>query len=318
MAQNLNAAAIAAQLAEQDRKKIEAYQKALTTHKNLSNLPPDLAKEQAAKLTPAQQASLSNTFGNEDPVVAPKRSPLGTAWHYTGGQVAKGLGLGLAGLGNVSDFMTRLYRTGAIAVAEDLSLEEAWDEANDKGDKKFNSGRIEDARLKYGNDAVAIAMRFAAGEDQGKILKEATAGQIKYVKLVSEKAGTQEEQDLFQDTIDAVNRAKYSPGRQLANFLLPKSLQENGFAYKAISGAVDAAYRVIADPLILGGKIKKVYDVSKYSLEVIVGSAAKDGVAFNKYFNQTKTINFWNDYGAKLKSYTEATNPIEKVAINKE
>lgn len=318
MAQNLNAAAIAAQLAEQDRKKIEAYQKALTTHKNLSNLPPDLAKEQAAKLTPAQQTSLSNTFGNEDPVVAPKRSPLGTAWHYTGGQVAKGLGLGLAGLGNVSDFMTRLYRTGAIAVAEDLSLEEAWDEANDKGDKKFNSGRIEDARLKYGNDAVAIAMRFAAGEDQGKILKEATAGQIKYVKLVSEKAGTQEEQDLFQDTIDAVNRAKYSPGRQLANFLLPKSLEENGFAYKAISGAVDAAYRVIADPLILGGKIKKVYDVSKYSLEVIVGSAAKDGVAFNKYFNQTKTINFWNDYGAKLKSYKEATNPLEKVAINKE
>lgn len=318
MAQNLNAAAIAAQLAEQDRKKIEAYQKALTTHKNLSNLPPDLAKEQAAKLTPAQQASLSNTFGNEDPAVTPKRSPLGTAWHYTGGQIVKGLGMGLAGLQNVSDFTTRLYRTGAIALSEDLSLEEAWDEANDKGDKKFNSDRLEDARLKYGADAVAIAIRFAAGEDQGKILKEATPGQIKYVQFVSNKAGTQEERDLFQDTIDAVNRAKYSPGRQFANFLLPKSLEENGFAYKAISGAVDAAYRVIADPLILGGKVKKAYDISKYSLEVIVGSAAKDGVAFNKYFNQTKTINFWNDYGAKLKAYKEAKNPVEKIALNKE
>ena len=318
MSQNLNAAAVAAQLAEQDRKKIQAYQKALATHKGLNNLPPDLAKEQAAKLTPAQQTSLSQTFGNEDPAVEVKRSPIGTAWNYTGGRIVRGLGMGLAGLQNVSDFTTRLYRTAAISATENLSLEEAWDEANDKGDKKFNSGRIDDARLKYGNDAVAVAMRFAAGEDQGKILKEATPEQKKYVQFVSDKAGTQEERDLFQDTIDAVNRAKYSPGRQFANFLLPKSLEENGFAYKAISGAVDAAYRVLADPLIIGGKIKKAYDVSKYSLEVIVGSAAKDGVAFNKYFNQGKTIDFWNDYGAKLKAYKEAKNPIEKVAINKE
>jgi hypothetical protein len=318
MSQNLNAAAVAAQLAEQDRKKIEAYQKALSVHKNLNKLPTDLAREQAAKLPPGQLRSLETTFGNEDPAVTPKRSPLETAWHYTGGYVGRTLAAGLAGLQNVSDFTTRVYRTAAIAAQEDLSLEDAWEEANDKGDKKFNSDRIEDARLKYGNDAVTIAMRIAAGEDQGKILKEATEGQKKYVQFVSNKAGTQEERDLFQDTIDAVNRAKYSPGRQVANFLLPEFLEENGFAYKAISGTIDAAYRVFADPLIVGGKIKKLYDINKYSLEVIIGSAAKDGVAFNRYFNQTKTINFWNDYGAKLKAYRETTNPIEKVAINKE
>jgi hypothetical protein len=318
MSQNLNAAAVAAQLAEQDRKKIEAYQKALSVHKNLNKLPTNLAREQAAKLPPGQLRSLETTFGNEDPAVTPKRSPLETAWHYTGGYVGRTLAAGLAGLQNVSDFTTRVYRTAAIATQEDLSLEDAWEEANDKGDKKFNSDRIEDARLKYGNDAVTIAMRIAAGEDQGKILKEATEGQKKYVQFVSNKAGTQEERDLFQDTIDAVNRAKYSPGRQVANFLLPEFLEENGFAYKAISGTIDAAYRVFADPLIVGGKIKKLYDINKYSVEVIVGSAAKDGVAFNRYFNQTKTINFWNNYGAKLKAYREATNPIEKVAINKE
>jgi hypothetical protein len=318
MSQNLNVAAVAAQLAEQDRKKIEAYQKALSVHKNLNKLPTDLAREQAAKLPPGQLKSLETTFGNEDPAVTPKRSPLETAWHYTGGYVGRTLAAGLAGLQNVSDFTTRVYRTAAIAAQEDLSLEDAWEEANDKGDKKFNSDRIEDARLKYGNDAVTIAMRIAAGEDQGKILKEATEGQKKYVQFVSNKAGTQQERDLFQDTIDAVNRAKYSPGRQVANFLLPESLEKNGFIYKAVSGTIDAAYRVFADPLIVGGKIKKLYDINKYSLEVIIGSAAKDGVAFNRYFNQTKTINFWNDYGAKLKAYRETTNPIEKVAINKE
>ena len=44
MSQNLNVAAVAAQLAEQDRKKIEAYQKALSVHKNLNKLPTDLAR----------------------------------------------------------------------------------------------------------------------------------------------------------------------------------------------------------------------------------------------------------------------------------
>jgi len=318
MSQNLNAAATAAQIAEQDKKKILAYQKALTVHKNLSNLPPELAREQAAKLTPAQQASLPQTFGNEDPIVKPNRGWLGTAWNYTGGAIGKGLGMGLAGLQNVSDFTTRLYRAGIISGERGISLNDAWDEANDKGDKVFNPDRLEDARRKYGNDAINVAIAIASNADIGKFAKEATPEQSKYLSLAYKKAGTQEEQDLFQDALAEINRAKYSPGRQIANFLLPKSLEENGFVYRIVSGTVDAAYRVFADPLIIGGKIKKAYDVSKYSLEVVAGSAAKDGVAFNKYFDQTKTIDFWNDYGAKLKAYREATNPIEKVAINKE
>ena len=311
MSQNLNAAAMAAQIAEQDRRRIAAYQKALTVHKNLTSLPPDLAKEQLSKLTPAQQASLPQTFGNEDPALKPDRGWKSTAWNYTGGAL-------LAGLQNVSDLTTRLYRTGVIAAERNISLNDAWDEANDKGDKVFNPGRIEDARSRFGNDAVSVAIAFASNADIGEFVKKATPEQSKYIQLASRKGGTEEEQNLFQDTLAEVNRAKYSPGRQIANFLLPKSLEENGFVYRAISGTVDAAYRVFADPLIIGGKVKKLYDINNYSLEVIAGSAKADGVAFNNYFNQTKTINFWNDYGSKLKAYREATNPIEKVTINKE
>ena len=90
MSQNLNAAAMAAQIAEQDKRRIEAYQKALTVHKNLSSLPPDLAKEQLSKLTPAQQASLPKTFGNEDPATKPDRGWKSTAWNYTGGGLLAG------------------------------------------------------------------------------------------------------------------------------------------------------------------------------------------------------------------------------------
>ena len=76
---DLNAVATAAQLAEQDKKRLEAYTKSLKTHKELSNLPSDLAQKQYGKLTPAQQKSLQEQYGNEDPVTKPDRGWLGTA-----------------------------------------------------------------------------------------------------------------------------------------------------------------------------------------------------------------------------------------------
>jgi hypothetical protein len=306
MADNLTSASYAARLAAEDRKRIEAYNKSLKTHKELSNLPPSLAKQQYAKLTSAQQESLKQQYGNEDPAVKPDQGWLSTAWNYTGGQVVSALGKGLAGLQNVSDFSTRLYRTVAIAADQQVDLNEAWDIANDKGDKVFSPNRIERAKELFDKNAVEVAMRIAAGEDQGKILKEATPEQTKYLKLYNKSQGTQEEQDLFQDTLDAVQAAKYSPGRQFANLITPEKYEGSGFFYKAVSGAVDAIFRLTADPLIVGGKAKKLYDINKYSLEVIVGSAARDGVAFANYFNQTKTTAFWNDYGSKLKAYREA------------
>jgi hypothetical protein len=306
MADNITPAAYAAKLAEKDRKRVEAYSKSLKTHKELTSLPSDLARQQYAKYTPEQRASLPQQFGNEDPVQKPDEGWLSTAWNYTGGAVVSALGKGLQGLQEVSDFMTRVARTGLVAADQQVNLNDAWDIANDKGDQVFSPTRIERARELFDPNAVAVAIRIASGEDQGKILAEATPQQIKYLQLYDKKQGTKEEQDLFQDTMDAVNAAKYSPGRFVANLFIPEKYEGSGFFYKTVSGAVDAAYRVFLDPLIIGSKVKKLYDLSKYSVEVIAGSAARDGVAFSKYFNQPKTATFWNDYGAKLKEYRKA------------
>ncbi len=151
-----------------------------------------------------QQQSFVQTFGTEDPVIKPDRGALSTAWHYTGGAVWNAGSKLMAGLQNVSDFTTRLYRTAAIGTTQGMGLADAWDEANDKGDKVFNPGRISDARAKFGNTAVTIAMRIAAGEEPEKIIASATPEEQKYVRLAYKKTGTQAEQDLFQDTIDAV------------------------------------------------------------------------------------------------------------------
>jgi hypothetical protein len=306
MADNISSAAYAAKLAAEDRKRVEAYSKSLKAHKQLTSLPNDLAQQQYAKYTPTQQASLKQQYGTETPVEKPDEGWLSTAWNYTGGAVVDLLGKGLAGLQNVSDFSTRLARTVLVAGDQKVNLNEAWDIANDKGDKVFSPGRIERAKELFDPTAVDIAIRIASGEDQGRIIAEATPQQLKYLKLYDKTQGTKEEQDLFQDTMDAVQAAKYSPGRFIANLFIPEKYEGSGFFYKAVSGAVDAAYRIFADPLIVGGKVKKLYDISKYSVEVIAGSAARDGVAFAKYFDQPKTATFWNEYGAKLKAYRKA------------
>jgi len=178
MADNLTSAAYAAKLAAEDRKRIEAYNKSLKTHKELTNLPPNLAKQQYAKLTPAQQESLKQQYGNEDPVVKPDQGWLSTAWNYTGGAVlgaAKELGKDiLGGLSNVSDFPLRLYRTALIAGDQNVDLNKAWDIANDKGDNVFSPNRIEKAKKQYGSDRISLAMRVSKGDKLSDIIATGT------------------------------------------------------------------------------------------------------------------------------------------------
>ena len=300
MSDSLKAASMAAGLTEAEKREVNALIKAVTVNKQLNNLPADVANKVYNSKPISQQQSLAQTFGTEDPVVKPDRGALSTAWHYTGGAVWNAGSKLMAGLQNVSDFTTRLYRTAAIGTTQGMGLADAWDEANDKGDKVFNPGRIGDARAKFGNTAVTIAMRIAAGEEPEKIMASATPEEQKYVRLAYKKAGTQAEQDLFQDTIDAVNASKYSPGRQVANLLLPKQIEGSGLAYKLVSGVVDAAYRVFADPLIIGGKVSNAYKVSKYSVDVLYGNFAKGGQKLQDYFGSANGKAFWDNYGAKL------------------
>lgn len=323
MADKLEAAGFAAGLSPAAQKRLKEYSKSLSVHQTLIKMPQDAAQAKYNKLTPEQQANLQQNFGNEDPVTAPQRSPLQTAWHYTGGAVAAGFGKTLAGLQNVSDFMTRVYRTGAIAADQDLSLGDAWTLANDKGDKVFSPNRITEAKVKFGRDSVDIAMRIAAGEDPGLIMKSATPEQVKYLMLADPRnkkiPGIADDKveaarANFQDTLDAVNAAKYSPGRLVANAVLPAQLEGSGLFYKPISGAVDAAYRVLADPLIIAGKVKRAVDVTKYAVDVVLGA---DKVA--DVFAKPAVVNFWNQYGAELAglSKAQADRSPEAIAIAK-
>lgn len=310
MADNLNVAGFAAGLSPEEQKRLAEYSKSLNVHQTLIKMPAAAAQAKYNKMTPEQQANLQKNFGNQDPVAEPSRNPLQTAWHYTGGAAASGFGKLLAGFQNVSDFMTRIYRTGAIAIDQGVNLDDAWTIANDKGDKVFSPDRITNAKVKFGSDAVDIAIRIASGEKPGAIMKSASPEQVKYLMLADptnkQIPGIADDKveaarANFQDTLDAVNAAKYSPGRQIANLVTPESMEGSGFYYKAVSGAFDAAYRVLADPLLIAGKAKRAVDVTRYAVDVVVG-----GGKVAEVFARPAVQRFWDEYGSGLKELAKA------------
>jgi hypothetical protein len=323
---DLNAAASAAGLSDKQKKQIERLNKALETHKTLLNLPATVANDAYnTKLTPNEQQDLKDKFGEQSPEEKPNRGWLGTAWHYTGGKVFEAAGA-------LSDLATRVARTGIIAAEEGRNLSDAWDRAEKDGQKVFNEERLADAESKYGKNLVGIAKKIRGARNAQEVaqLMATATDEEKYWLQISDRSiknlpnadakKLEADRDLLDDAISAVNAAQYSPGRAVANIIdafVPGDFYKNGFFYKITSGAVDAAYRIVADPLLLLGKAKRLYDVNKYAYEAIVVSARKGGDTAATYFAKPETVAFWDNYGKNLKDLRDATKRGDKTAAAK-
>jgi hypothetical protein len=315
MADNLRAASYAAGLTAEQKREIDILSKKLGKHKDLLNLPSDIAQKSYSQMPADQQQDMVKTFGQEEPEVKKPRGWLGTAFHYNP------LTLAFKGVLEVADATTRAYRAIAIPLSQG-ELGFAWDKANDKGDKVYNEGRIEKAKSLYGQDAVDIAMRIKSKESLADIAASATPEQTKYIMLADPTNtvipgvdNVEQERELFNEILGVVDRAKFSPGRQLANLLLPEALEKNGLVYGITSGVTDTAFRFFVDPLVVGSKLRSLYVVGKYSLEAVTG-----GKKVAETFANPKVAAFWDNYGAALDRYTKAQSrsPKEAAAAKRE
>jgi hypothetical protein len=295
---NLKFAGTQAQLNPNEKKQVDALSDLLDTHKSLLDLPPAQAKQKYSQLTADQQSTLV-AFNGQEP--EKKRGWLGSAWHYTGGAA-------LTGLQETADFTSRLYRTAVIGPRLESAqpgnqlkglsgLKTAWDAAGDKGDLVYDPARIEKAKIKYTPDRVSVAIKAASGVPLDEIIANGTEEE----KQIASKARKKQD-PLFQSTYDAVVAAKYSPGRQVANAILPESLEGTGFLYKGISGTVDAAFRWYTDPFLILGKAKQAYDAANYALLKIVRNPQK----LDETFTNPKVVNFFNQYGKELDNLSTA------------
>ena len=294
---NIKAIAATASLTPEQMKQLNGFTKALDTHQKLSALPADVAKQEYSQLTPDQQQSLKDQFGN----IETKRGWLGTALHYTIEPafkiVSAPVKLAFKGVTELSDLTTRAYRTGAIMIDQGKNIAEAWTTANDKGDKVFSPNRIAAAQKLYGIDMMNVAQKVASGMALDEIIATSTEGEKQIAA-----AAAQKKDKLFQEALDAAQAAKYSPGRMIANALLPASMEGSGAAYKTISGFYDATFRIFADPTLVLGKAKKVYDVSNYALKTIVGDVA----SVEKAFQKSGVQRFDKDFTEALTNYKKA------------
>ena len=315
MADNLKAASYAAGLTPEQRREIDILSKKVTKHRELLNLPSDIAQKSYSQMPADQQQDMVKTFGQEEPEVKKPRGWLGTAFAYNP------ITLAFKGAIEVADATTRAYRAIAIPLSQG-ELGFAWDKANDKGDKVYNEGRIEKAKLLYGQDAVDIAMRIKSKESLADIAASATPEQLKYIMLADPKNtvipgvdNVDKERGLFNEILGVVDKAKFSPGRQIANAILPEALEKNGLVYGLTSGVVDTAFRFFVDPLVASSKVRSLYVVSKYSLEAVTG-----GKKVAETFANPKVMAFWDNYGAALDRYTKAQSrsPREAAAAKRE
>ena len=310
MADNLKIAAYAAGLTPAQKREIDILSKKVAKDKELSSLPTDIAQKSFDKMPLDQQEDMIKTFGEKDIVEKPKTGWRSAAFKYNP------LTLAFKGLIEVADATTRTYRALAIPLSQG-ELGFAWDKANDKGDKVYNEGRIDKARSLYGKDAVDIAMRIKSGESFADIAATATPEQMKYIALadptnknIAGISNVEKERALFNETLGVVDRAKFSPGRQLANRILPEALEKNKLAYSLTSGLVDTLFRFFVDPLVVSSKIRSMYVVGKYSLEAVTG-----GKKVAETFANPKVASFWDTYGAALDRYTKAQSRSPKEAL---
>ena len=324
MSETLKSAAFSAGLSDKDKRKVEELGKALTVHKQLLSMPSDTAKAVYSNLPANQQQNLVQNFGTETEEEKPKQGWLGTANHYTGYQVYKGLNF-------LADRVSQTYRAAVIPIIERGEIGFAWDEAGKDGEQVYNTGRLQKAKTKYGDAQIRIAQKISEGADIADLINNATEEEKFYLRIadptnnniVNGIDSNREAREEFEEAKNAVNAAKFSPGRQLANIIdavTPGDLYENGFFYKAVSGVGDAIFRLRTDPFLVIGKAKRLYDLNNYALGVVAAQAGGKGAKFDKYFDKPETIAIWDKAGESLKKLKDSkkTNPAAAVEARKE
>jgi len=302
---NLSAAAAQAGLTPKQKAQIDGLSKLMDSHKRISAMPEEQGKQAFDSLSKDQQKSHESFFGGDT------NNPLGKAFGYLTSTAKTIIAAPFKALNEVSDFTTRLYRTGAIAVDQGVDISQAWNISNDKGDQVFSPKRIQEAEEKYGKDIMSVAIKIASGISTREIQ---TSGTDAEKLIVSQSV---QNKLLLQDAIDAAQAAKYSPGRQIANLLLPESMEGSGALYKGISGFYDATYRIFADPTLILGKAKKAYDAGNWALFTLLGKEkytygrslqglVNNETELNRVFSNPQVSNLFDQYGAQLEIYEKA------------
>jgi len=308
----LYAAGARTNLTREERNLIENWAEVKGTHEKLMAMDNKKAAEAFNKMDPEWQAILEGyykvDYANkpnrnmliEDPA---KRKILGLDNGITIGDYLKSpFRLFFAASEQYYDLYNTPYRMAQETV---INRESFWTRSNFEtsfdGDFNYDNNEAEKLVNKHGKELSFVAMHLLAGATPGEIIDAWGPNDGAMLEAVSKVFN---EPDTITSVMDEFDRARLSPGRNVARWI-NKSLgieaEENQTLFKVGSGAIDLAFQIFGDPLtyVTGGlnnlgKAQKLTQALKTSRNVV------------EHFADPAVVKYFKGYGEKIGEYAKA------------
>jgi hypothetical protein len=339
---NIYKAVNQANLDPQSQQMIEQFSYTVKAAKKLRNMNADAAKKEFRSLTEDAQQSIraiypDAEFTKEDPSLLQRG--LGVI-----GTVAKGLASPIISTFKVAEEYGKAINTGYSAARQiqqgaNPFAKKTWSDAYN-GKELYDKGSVAILEEKYGKEMVLVAKGLLAGKTPGEVIEE--YGKVDE-KITQAIVTAFDEEDKFKLIMKDVGYARTSPGRDFIRdgvfeekpviennwinrfFFGDKPTQEQIDAYKRIakrsSGAIDAVYQVVVDPLtyVTGGTTKAATKGAEKA--AIIANEAKKGNykgSVKNLFDEPDIRQVWDGLGEQIKKFSDAPTTAEKTAIRRQ
>lgn len=326
---NLYAAAQKTNLSPTQVTQVQQMSYAIQENKQLNLLDPEKARASYDKLDSNAQKQLKFLFKDADYLQPPQDA---------GDKVMGVLKVGfnivaspIVGLFKLAGNYNRLINTPYLVAREasqgaDIFARKTWSAAWD-GREVYDLGALKKAEDYFGIAKVEVAKGLLAGKTPGKIIEGYGKVDQTILDAITEAYNKPED---FRQVMDGVKYAQVSPGRDFARGMMKDMQMTNGGLHgdyingtiKNVSGALDAMYQIVIDPLtwITGGSTKAANIGEKLAETVrTYASEGKLSQGIDKIFQDKRVSTLWdNQLGPLIKRYSEAPTKAEETFVYSE
>ena len=288
---------------------------ALSKHKELIKMNPDLARKEFKAMDVDAQAQLKYLFKDAAYAQAEPNviTNVGKFALNTVGLLTSPLRLAFKAAEVYNRAINEPYLLiRQVAQGEDLFSYKTWQRAWD-GKELYDNGAMGDVVNQYGKARAYVAGKLLAGKTPGEIL-ESYGTLDKEILAAMQEAFTSP--DTFNQVLQATKAAQISPGRDLVRYLDDRAPHHGSLLSQAaqgkfagLAGAIDAIYQIAVDPLTwaTGGTSKAITRADKLRELALQG---KTGVS--EVFKDPAVIDYWTQAGPKIKEFADAKGAYAK------
>jgi len=311
----LYAAGSTTALSVEEQNLIENWSKVKQTHDYLMSLSNAKAEKQYNLLTPVYQKALYDYYG-VDYGLKPSNSDLveSEAWRKTQANPNQDTSFWSSArqtlaspfrwiMGGAEKYAHVLATPIHMIENSAINHQSFWSKANVNasfsGKMLYDNGELNKLIDTHGQETAYVATHILAGESLGQII-QGYGPKSKAILAVVNQAMNDSKN--FQTIIDDFDRARLSPGRDVARWVNKAfgiKTEENKGLFKVGSGLLDAAFTIAADPLTYltmgGSTVLKGASLSTKLADKLIET--KDIAA---HFANPNVARFWDGYGKSI------------------